>query len=81
MKTKKEIIKYETLKQAVRQNSVVIKNLLEKETIRVIWVSKKKAAMLYDVSERTIDLWKTKGKIVVKYFNDKPYFSISPLLD
>jgi|SaaInlStandDraft_6_1057023.scaffolds.fasta_scaffold463407_1 hypothetical protein len=81
MKTRKEIIKYETLKQVVRQNSAGIKNLLGKDTIRVIWVSKKKAAMLYDVSERTIDLWKKKGKIVVKYYNNKPYFSISPLLD
>tara|TARA_B110000285_G_scaffold24400_1_gene23492 strand:- start:2594 stop:2851 length:258 start_codon:yes stop_codon:yes gene_type:complete len=81
MKSRKEIIKYETLKHFIKQNSTAIKKVLEKDTLKTIWVSKKKAAQLYDVSERTIDNWRKDGKIRSKLFNDKPYCSISPLLD
>lgn len=84
MKSRKESMKHAMLKQKVTEQSAILKNIIEnekKDAIKVKWVSKKKAALLFDVSERTIDNWKVNGKITSKYINDKPYFSIASLLD
>lgn len=84
MKTKQETIKHAMLKQKVAEQSAILKNIIESEKtdpIKVKWVSKKKAALLFDISERCVDNWKASEKIAFKYINDKPYFSIASLLE
>lgn len=77
----KEKLKYELLKQKMKEQSIIVKNLLENHPMQILWVSRLKASELYDVSCRTINNWKREGKLLTKTINDKLYYSIQPLIE
>lgn len=58
----------------------VLNELLVQQPVQIYWVSRKKAAELYDVSTRTILNWKKEGLLQSKEINGKQYYSIIPLL-
>jgi hypothetical protein len=71
------------IKELIHNAQMTKKALLRLENnlpVRISWVSKKKAAEYYDVSERQIQNWKNDKKIKTKEINGKIYYDIEPLL-
>ena len=73
-KNSKEILKH------LSAVETILNKLLSQQPIHIHWVSRKKAAELYDVSQRTIYNWQHDGQIKFKEINGKDYYSVVPLL-
>lgn len=66
--------------QQIKAHTKLMTKLIDQRPYMQFWVSKRQAAKMYDVSERTIHNWHTQGKLKSKFINEKPYYSIHPLL-
>ncbi len=67
------------LKRLIKSFEVALEKISLQAPQQIYWVSRKKAAELYDVSVRTLLNWKNEGLIEAKEINGKVYYSILPL--
>lgn len=80
MNHRKESTVIKAIEVQLRSQSLVLENLKKNQPIQIMWVSKKKAAELYGVGERTIYNWATDGMIQTKKICDRTYYSVAPLV-